>query len=325
MVAQVSELTPPRAFGAALQGALRYVAGLAAGADLRSAANAPPATAAQHVAPGALRCAGVRLLTFLQGVPNHGPGALLVHKYFPPQLSTQMLDTNPYMVLMPEGNDDDERWRVVVDDAAVKMYGQLAAAAAALGVCVDVYGVGQGLMALEYLRPLASRTGGVLSLYPATEDAALPQVGDVAGWSDAVDQRMLHWWQWPCGCSSHTQHNQDVYKRLTTPFAFDGLIRLRCPPELRVSAAHGHLVPHPQHDNLLLCGGCTPFDCMVLDLEYVKPSVGFARRTEAQGSPVLQLVFQYSVLVPQADDADGKKGEEEEEESLAAQLAGRCV
>lgn len=175
VLAQPSELKPPRAFGAALQGALRYVAGLASGADLRTAAKGQQAPGSEP--PGALRCAGVRLLAFLQGVPNWGPGALLVSKYFHPQISAQFLDTNPYMVLMPDGDDDAaERWRVVVDDKAVKLYGQLAAAAAALGVCVDVYGVGPALMALEYLRPLASRTGGVLSLYPATEDAALPQV-----------------------------------------------------------------------------------------------------------------------------------------------------
>lgn len=114
---------------------------------------------------------------------------------------------------------------------------------------------------------------------------------------------------------------QDVYKRLTTPFAFDGLLRLRCPPEFRVAAAHGHITPDPRHENLLLCGGCTPHDCMVLDLEYVKPSVGFSRRTEAQGTPVLQLVFQYSVLVPQGADGESP----EQGEGLEAQLAGRCV
>lgn len=187
VVAQSSELVPPRAFGAALQGALRYVAGLASGADLRAKGQQPP----QEGAPGALRCAGVRLLAFLQGVPNWGPGALLVSKYQHPQLSAQLLDTNPYMVLMPDGDDDAaERWQVVVDDKAVKLYGQLAAAAAALGVCVDVYAVGPGLMALEYLRPLASRTGGVLSLYPGTEDAALPQVRCVC----CTNPRVVRWW-----------------------------------------------------------------------------------------------------------------------------------
>lgn len=123
-----------------------------------------------------------------------------------------------------------------------------------------------------------------------------------------------------------TTLQQDVYKRLTTPFAFDGLVRLRCPPELRVAAAHGHVVPDPRHENLLLCGGCTPYDCMVLDLEYVKPSVGFSRRKEAQGMPVLQLVFQYSVLVPHGDvETDNDKSAPLDEDSVAAMLGGRCV
>ncbi len=119
---------------------------------------------------------------------------------------------------------------------------------------------------------------------------------------------------------------QDVYKRLTTPFAFDGLLRLRCPPELKVATAHGHLWPDTQHENLLHCGGCSPHDCFVFDLEYTKPAVGLSRRTVVQGTPVLQLVFQCSVLVPQEGEGGGGEGQGEEGEGLtSAQLAGRCV
>lgn len=189
MLAQASELTPPRAYGAALQGALRYVAGLATGANLRalSRTTTTPGTPTDTPRGGAyLRCAGVRLLSFLQGTPNFGPGALLVNKYFHPRLEMELVDTNPYMILMPNTMDQDpaSRWRVVLNEQAVRLYTQLAAAAAALGVCVDVYGVGRGFMALEYIKPLAHRTGGCLALYPVVEEAALPQVvggGGVCG------------------------------------------------------------------------------------------------------------------------------------------------
>ncbi len=184
VLAQASELTPPRAYGAALQGALRYVAGLAAGADLRpltrptSSPRPTPNVTPTDNDPPALRCAGVRMLSFLQGTPNFGPGALLVNKYFHPRLEMELVDTNPYMILMPNTMDQDpaSRWRVVLNEQAVKLYTQLAAAAAALGVCLDVYGVGRGFMALEYIKPLASRTGGCCALYPVVEEAALPQV-----------------------------------------------------------------------------------------------------------------------------------------------------
>ncbi len=60
--------------------------------------------------------------------------------------------------------------------SARAFYEEAATAAAALGVSVDVYAVSAGGCGLDALEPLASRSGGVMYLYPHVGAAALPQV-----------------------------------------------------------------------------------------------------------------------------------------------------
>lgn len=60
--------------------------------------------------------------------------------------------------------------------SARAFYEEAATAAAALGVSVDVYAVSAGGCCLDAMEPLASRSGGVMYLYPHVEAAALPQV-----------------------------------------------------------------------------------------------------------------------------------------------------
>lgn len=67
--------------------------------------------------------------------------------------------------------------QVVVAWEASDFYEEAGVAAAALGVCVDVYAVCPAFVGLDLLHPLAARSGGMVRLYPSTEDAPLPQVG----------------------------------------------------------------------------------------------------------------------------------------------------
>lgn len=60
--------------------------------------------------------------------------------------------------------------------AARAFYEEAATAAAALGVSVDIYAVSSASCGLDSLEPLASRSGGVMYLYPHVDAAALPQV-----------------------------------------------------------------------------------------------------------------------------------------------------
>ena len=63
------------------------------------------------------------------------------------------------------------------NEAARPFYEEAGAAAASLGVAVDVYALGEDSFGLDMLEPLPGCSGGALQLYPRIEDAALPEVG----------------------------------------------------------------------------------------------------------------------------------------------------
>lgn len=67
-------------------------------------------------------------------------------------------------------------WQAEPNPAAKHFYEEAAAAAAALGVCVDVYAASEEGLGLAYIQPLSRVSGGVMLLYPSLADAALPQV-----------------------------------------------------------------------------------------------------------------------------------------------------
>lgn len=66
--------------------------------------------------------------------------------------------------------------QVEANPRARVFYEEAAAAAAALGVSVSLYAACEDGMGLTYLEPLSSITGGALHLYPAVDEANLPQV-----------------------------------------------------------------------------------------------------------------------------------------------------
>ena len=65
--------------------------------------------------------------------------------------------------------------QVEAEPAARAFYEEAAAAAAALGVCIDLYAASEEGMGLAFLEPLGSITGGATYLYPALDEATLPQ------------------------------------------------------------------------------------------------------------------------------------------------------
>lgn len=66
--------------------------------------------------------------------------------------------------------------QVEAEPAARAFYEEAAAAAAALGICVDLYAASEEGVGLTFLEPLGSITGGATYLYPALDEATLPQV-----------------------------------------------------------------------------------------------------------------------------------------------------
>ena len=87
---------------------------------------------------------------------------------------------------------------------------------------------------------------------------------------------------------------QDIYKRLSCPMAFDGMLRIRTSPEFSVSQAYGQLFQDEQYDNLVHMTACTPHSTFAFDFQYANAG-GFA--TTVGAPPMVQMVFQYSLLV----------------------------
>ena len=88
---------------------------------------------------------------------------------------------------------------------------------------------------------------------------------------------------------------QDVYKRLSSPAALQGMLRIRTSPEFKVSRAYGQLFQDEQYDNLVHITACRPDSTFAFDFQYTT-AAGFA--TTADAPPMVQMVFQYSMLVP---------------------------
>lgn len=65
--------------------------------------------------------------------------------------------------------------QVEADPAALHFYEEAAAAAADLGVSIDVFAASEEGMGLTFLEPLNSITGGATYLYHALDEANLPQ------------------------------------------------------------------------------------------------------------------------------------------------------
>lgn len=168
------------------------------------------------------------------------------------------LDMNPAaMELGVEASSLSIRWE------ASKFYGEAGAAAASIGVIVDVYAVSASFVGLEVLRAIALGSGGTIALYPPPNQAecALPE---------------------------------DLYKRMTEPFASGCMLRLRTSPELRVASAMGdRLRADPRYPDLFHVACCHPHDAFGLELDYTT-AAGFA----SNSTPVLQLVFQYLSMSP---------------------------
>lgn len=285
---ELEQLAGGRSFGGAVQAVLRYLSGAAALQQQNrkgGVAAAPEAAAANGTAASiAGSYAGARLLAFLAGPPNAGRGRVF-HRQ--PQnrdtgqaagptassiiMDPMMSDLNPYTFSMPAipqpsrlaDAEDEGPQPIVIDPEAREFYEEAAAAAASLAVCIDVFAVAEEGCGLAAIEPLAAATGGGMFLYPSPEDAALPQ---------------------------------DIYRRLGAPLARGGLLRLRTSPDFRVARAFGHLFPDDQFENLFHIISADPNDCFAFELEYAKAS----GLNNMEGmSPVLQMVFQYSILLPQ--------------------------
>ncbi|KAK9831909.1 hypothetical protein WJX81_008153 [Elliptochloris bilobata] len=291
--AQPGQPLGSRGFGSAMQAVLRYISAAggmlpleAHGGDRSTPASSPahPAAPAADGLPSiaaSLCYAGARVLAFLAGAPDNGRGAVLrapprplpSASSGPPLFDPTFPDVNPYAFVplaaasgrgaaagADERAGEGSQWEV--DLGARAFYEGAAAAAAALGVRVDVFAACAGPCGLEAVEPLASGSGGALLHYPHLEQAALPQ---------------------------------DVYRRLSASAALGGLLRVRLSPELRVARAYGPLAADERYEDLAHVAACDAHTCFAFDLEFTS-TVGCGDKADVP--PFLQMAFQYSVVVP---------------------------
>lgn len=95
---------------------------------------------------------------------------------------------------------------------------------------------------------------------------------------------------------------QDVYRRLLTPTAMRGLLRVRASPGLKLSRFHGLLIPDEAHENLAHVALADPYTTFAFDLAHAHQS------GRLQGQQCLQMAFSYTAVVPAADDGRDSVG-----------------
>ncbi|KAL5710636.1 Protein transport protein S23 D [Ranunculus cassubicifolius] len=176
----------------------------------------------------------------------------------PPDFGAGQLDTRRYGEQYASKGEDADR---ALLPEQTPYYKDLATVAVESGVCVDIFAVTNEYTDLASLKFLSIESGGSLFLYSSTEDSTLPQ---------------------------------DMYRTLSRPYAFSCILRLRTSSEFKVGQSFGHYFPDPQYENVqhIIC--CDSYATYAYDFEFAN-NTGFSRHSDP---PVIQFVFQYSVIVP---------------------------
>nr|XP_009411948.1 PREDICTED: protein transport protein SEC23-like [Musa acuminata subsp. malaccensis] len=179
----------------------------------------------------------------------------------PPDYGAGQLDTGRYGEQYASKREDADR---ALLPEQTPFYKDLAAIAVQAGVCVDIFAVTDEYTDLASLKYLSIESGGSLFLYANMDDSTLPQ---------------------------------DMYRMLSRSYAFGCILRLRTSSEFKIGYSYGHFFPDPQYESVqhIIC--CDPFATYAYDFEFANSS-GFSRHTEP---PVLQVAFQYSIIVPRED------------------------
>ncbi|KAG6496507.1 hypothetical protein ZIOFF_044374 [Zingiber officinale] len=176
----------------------------------------------------------------------------------PPDYGAGQLDTRRYGEQYASKREDAD---LALLPEQTSFYKDLAAVAVQAGVCVDIFAITDEYTDLASLKYLSIESGGSLFLYSNMDDSTLPQ---------------------------------DMYRMLSRPYAFGCILRLRTSSDFKLGYSYGHFFPDPQYENVqhIIC--CDSFATYAYDFEFENSS-GFFRNTEP---PVLQLAFQYSIIVP---------------------------
>ncbi|XP_062083011.1 protein transport protein SEC23 D isoform X2 [Humulus lupulus] len=178
----------------------------------------------------------------------------------PPDYGAGQLDTRRYGEQYASKGEDADR---ALLPEQTPFYKDLAAVAIQAGVCVDIFAVTNEYTDLASLKFLSIESGGSLFFYSSTDDSTLPQ---------------------------------DMYRMLTRPYAFNCILRMRTSTEFKPGHSYGHFFPDPQYENVqhIIC--CDSYATYAYDFEFAGVD-GFSRHG-SEPPPMVQTVFQYTVVVP---------------------------
>ncbi|XP_060169858.1 protein transport protein SEC23 D isoform X2 [Lycium barbarum] len=203
-----------------------------------------------------------------------------------PDIGAGQLDTRRYGEQYASRREDADR---ALLPEQTPFYKDLAAVAVQSGVCVDIFAVTNEYTDLASLKFLSIESGGSLFFYTSTDDSTLPQ---------------------------------DMYRMLSRPYAFNCVLRLRTSSEFQPSHSYGHFFPDPQYENVqhIIC--CDSFATYAYDFEFAN-NVGFSRHTGEL--PMLQIAFQYTVVVPPDELANVGSNSTRAKHSLKRRLRIRTL
>ncbi|CAM8964192.1 unnamed protein product [Rhodiola kirilowii] len=184
----------------------------------------------------------------------------------PPDYGAGQLDTQRYGEQYASKGEDAD---LALLPEQTPFYKDLATLAVQAGVCVDMFAVTNEYTDLASLKFLSIESGGSIFLYSSTDDSTLPQ---------------------------------DIYRMLSRPFAFGCILRLRTSSEFKVGHSYGHFFLDPQYENVqhIIC--CDTYATYAYDFDFAN-NVGFSRHTSEP--PMLQIAFQYTVIVPRDESNSG--------------------
>mmetsp|Transcript_27301 Transcript_27301/g.44464 ORF Transcript_27301/g.44464 Transcript_27301/m.44464 type:complete len:727 (-) Transcript_27301:204-2384(-) len=143
---------------------------------------------------------------------------------------------------------------------ATPFYRQQAERIAVLGACVDLYVVSRDYVDLASIHPLADLTGGAVRLYDP----------------------------------EHTTLPPDLYRSVSSVCGYDGEIRIRTGPELRIGKAYGPITPHLRYENVYRLAACYSHTALSIDLDF-NSSSGFKDMKERE--PCVQMAYAYTAIV----------------------------
>ena len=195
---------------------------------------------------------------FLGGLPNYGAGQLSAERY------TSFVEANIGDCTAHDFQQLESARRDRLLQPFTNFYEQCAQRASNLGVCTDLFVLPGGTQStyvdLASISALCSMTGGHLTYLPN------PFV-DMSAFAHDL-YVLLFVIICKCFSALTSTVSRDCFAvfcypysgaHVSSPFAYNGVLRLRTPPAIKVLNAYGHLAVDNKYSNIFNIAGCDQY------------------------------------------------------------------